>query len=266
MHCFIEASTALILKKRVFANFKFRPITIFFRGEGKVKQKTSIVVLTLAAIMIMAFSSFNNVSAQETFTEHMSAYGATMIDIPGHPQILIEAYHFDSGHFGSGDVLRIFYNQETTSGNVLQNVAVYTDMTDRIPFLQELSGQSPTSIQSVSASHLEVKKEGNSKTIMIVWKTPLEVPTEENWPAGQINGFTIPPGRLILTGHSHAVSGYATEISADWTQTLTWTSYYAKAAFVCPTWHFGGPVGENSGQNPTIIYKSATLVSIESLG
>jgi hypothetical protein len=118
-----------------------------------------------------------------------------------------------------------------------------------------------TSIQLVSASDLKVSRQGNSKTIMIVWKTPLQVPTE-TW-EGTIPAFTVPPGRLILRGHGEAVFGYETELSGNWLQILNWTGYYANATFACPTWHFGGPVGENGGQNPTTIFTDAILLSAE---
>lgn len=227
-----------------------------------MKRKILIVVLTLAAIMVLTVSGFDKAAALESFTEHMSAYGSTVIDIEGHPQLLIDAYHFDWGEFGSGDVLRVFYYQQTPSGNMYQNVAVYTDMPERASFLQQLFGSNPTSIQLVSASDLEVSRQGKSKTIMIVW-APLEVPTEENWPGGPINGFTVPAGRLIVRGHGQAISGTGTQLSDGWLQILNWNGYFGDATFVCPTWHFGGPVGENDGNNPTTIYTDATLISGE---
>jgi hypothetical protein len=226
-----------------------------------VKHKILMAVLALAAIIIITASSFNTVSALESFTEHMDAYGSTVINIAGHPNLLIDAYHFDSGEFGSGDVLRVFYYQETSLGPMYQNVAVFTDMPDRVPFLQQLFVSTPTSVQLVSASDLEVSREGNSKTIMIVWKTPLQVPAE-TW-EGSIPAFTVPPGRLILRGHDDSTSGTLTDLSANWFQILIWTGYYANATFACSTWHLGGPVGETDGQNPTIIYTDATLDSAE---
>ena len=226
-----------------------------------MKHKILITVLSLAAIIVFTASSLNTVSAQEPFTEHMNAYGSTVLNIAGHPHLLIDAYHFDSGEFGSGDALRVFYYQETPSGPMFQNVAVFTDIPNRVPFLQQLVASNPTSIQLVSTSNLEVSREGKSKTIMIVWKTPLQVPTE-TWEA-PIPAFTIPPGRLILRGHDEPVPGSDTKLGGNWLQTLTWTSYSANATFACPTWHFGGPVGENDGQNPTTIFIDATLVSTE---
>jgi hypothetical protein len=95
-----------------------------------------MAVLALTAIMIITAPSFSTVSALESFTEHLNAYGSTVLNIAGHPHLLIDAYHFDSGEFGSGDVLRVFYYQETPLGPMFQNVAVFTDMPDRFPFLQ----------------------------------------------------------------------------------------------------------------------------------
>jgi hypothetical protein len=233
------------------------------KGDEKVERKILITVLALAAIIVITASSFGDVSAQESFTEHINAYGSTVVNIAGHPQLIIDAYHFNSGEFGSGDALRIFNYQDTQSGPVFQCVAVFTDMPDRFTFLQQLFTGTPTSVQLVSTSNLEVSREGNSKTIMIVWKTPLEVPTEENWSGGQISAFTVPPGRLIVRGHGDVITGSGIASSDGWLQSLKWTGYTGDATFTCPTWHFGGPVGETDGQNPTTIYTDATLVTQE---
>ena len=221
-----------------------------------------IVVLALLAIITITTSSFNNVSALE-FTEHINAYGSTIINIADHPTLLIDAYHFDFSDFGQGDVLRIFYYQDTLFGPIFQNVAVFTNIPDRFTFLQKLFISSPTSVQLVSTSDLEVRREGKSKTIMIVWKTSLDVPTETAWLGGPIQAFNVPPGRLNLRGHGNIISGQLSELSGNWLQILKWTGYNGNATFTCPTWHFGGPVGENGGNNPTIIYTDASLISGE---
>ncbi len=228
-----------------------------------MKRKTFILLLALTGIIIVAASSFDTASARiiETFTEHMDAYGSTSISVDGLPQILIDAYHFDSGKFGSGDVLRIWCWQDTPIGPVLQNVAVFTDMPDRADFLAQMFRFTPTSIQLISSAELDVSREGNSKTVMAAWKTALQVPAETWWP-GEIPAFTIPPGRLVFRGHGEDVSGTFTKAgSGGWIQTLTWTGYYGNATFICPSWRFGGPVGENGEESQTIVYTNATLVS-----
>lgn len=227
-----------------------------------MRHNVLIIVMTFMVIIVMTFSSFGNVFALESYSEQMNAYGSSVINIAGHHQLLIDAYHFDTGDFGSGDVLRVFYYQNTTLGPIFRNVAVFTDMPDRITFLQQLSLNTNTSVQLVDDFDLDVRREGKSKVIMIVWKQPLEVPTE-NWYSEEIQGFAVPPGRLILRGHGNVISGNLFELSNNWLQILTWEGYYADATFVCPSWHFGGPVGENDGENPTIIYTNATLLSGE---
>ncbi len=220
-----------------------------------------MMLLALAAIITIASSSLDPASARiiQTFTEHMNALGSTIINVRGQ-QILIDAYHFDSGEFGSGDALRILCYQDTPIGPVLQVVAVFTDMPQRVNLLSQFYQSTPTSTQLVDPSDLQVCREGNSKTIMVVWETALEVPTETWW-SGVISAFSIPPGRLVFRGHGDTISGSSTGTGAGgWIQTITWTGYYGNATFICPTWHFGGPVREIEG-NPTVVYTDATLIS-----
>jgi hypothetical protein len=229
-----------------------------------VKRKILIVALALATIMPIVFSSFGTASARviATLADHIDAYGSTVIDVTGHPKVVVDGYHLDYGDLGSGDVIRISsYVDTPVFGQMCVAKAIFTDIPQRANFLQQFYEPNPTSIQLLDPSDIRVTREGKSKTIMIVWKEALQVP-EENWYEASAPAFTLPAGRLIFRGHGEAAS-YSASISGSsgWFQTATWTGYYGDATFVCPAWHFGGPVGESEGDYRTNIHTDMTVVS-----
>ena len=230
-----------------------------------MKRKILMAVLVLAATVTIAVSSFDAVSARviETFTDHINAYGSTVIDIDDHPKIIIDGYHLDFGDLGSGDVIRVFcYAVSSVFGPRYYLVAIFTDIPQRASFLRDYHLIKPTLIQLVDASDIEVSREGKSKTIMIVWNEALEVP-EENWLVASTPAFDIAPGRLIFRGRGDAMSISSSDTGGGgWSQTATWENHhYGNATLVCPTWHFGGPVGENEGDSRTNICTDMTVVS-----
>ncbi len=230
-------------------------------------KKALISVSVMVFVILFAVSNFSFVSAAlgplppGTYIEHMSAYGQTVIDIAGHPKIVFDGYHFDSGDLGAGDVFRILLPVLAPTGaTVYLTIAIFTDIPGRISLLQRVYGFNPTSIQLVDSSDIEVRREGKSKTIMFIWKTALEVPAEQ-WPGSLVPAMTIPPARLIFRGHGDAISGSQSASGTGWTQTVTWTGYFGNATFVCPTLDFGGPVGINAGEYRTKIWLDATLTT-----
>jgi hypothetical protein len=102
---------------------------------------------------------------------------------------------------------------------------------------------------------------------MAVWTQALEVPDEYWGPQGQqslVPAMTIPPGMLIFRGHGDVVSGSDRSGGPSpkpYSQTITWTGYYADAAFVCLKWHFMGSVGVNDGKYQTNIRTDATVTT-----
>lgn len=222
---------------------------------------TTLTLLLVAAIAVLNVAPTSAV----TYTDHQNAYGTVVLNIDDHPQILIDSYHIDySTTFGTGDVIRIWYN--TTQGYL--PVAVITDIPERVSFFEELYGILPTSIQLVDTSAITLLREVHSKTLLAVWATTLQVP-EEHWgPTGALvtPALTIPPGLLIFKGYGGVITGSSTTIAnpllgQTWNQTITWTGYYAHATLFCPAWHFFGRVGENEMQNRTAVRFDATVVS-----
>jgi hypothetical protein len=228
---------------------------------GEKLRKVAVLILAVALSLTFAVSSFSTVSATVTYTDHQNALGASVIDVEGHPKIVIDGYHFDSGDLGVGDVIRISYYMGVIGGkDRYWPVAIFIDIPQRAGFLADFYATYPTSIQLVDDPDIDVRREGKSKTIMIVWKTALEVP-EEQWGARTTPAFTIPPGRLIFRGHGDEISGTGTGTGNGWLQTATWTGYYGDATFVCPTWDFGGPVGVDEGEYRTAVRTDVTIVS-----
>ena len=232
-------------------------------------KKCKFFAITLAIFLagVITASNFSPVSAAVTLTDHVNAYGSTVINVDGHPLIVFDGYHIDSGPLGSGDVFRIWYYTGLPAPYAYFPVAILTDMSQRISLFNELYVPFATSVQLVDSSAMEVSRQGMSKTMMVVWKTALEVP-EERW--GQTGAIvtpamTIPPGRIIFRGHGDATTGSSNSVPSYpgqvWSQTTTWTGYYGDATFVCPTWDFGGPVGVAEGPYSTSIRTEQTIVS-----
>jgi len=242
------------------------------RGGEKVK-KVSVAVSVLALLMTFAVVSPtfavvyspSPVIAPGTYVDHENAFGETVIAIDGHPTFVIDGYHFDSGFFGSGDVIRILRYFVLPIGPTYLPVAIFTDIPQRVGLLKILWAGYPTSIQLVEPSAIEAVREGKSKNIHVVWKTALEIPDEYWGPPGMpkvlVPAMTIPPGRLIFRGHGDAFPASSSQTTSTFTQTVTWTVYYGNATFVCPTWDFGGPVGVNAGQYRTNIRPDATVTT-----
>ncbi len=231
-------------------------------------KKSLLLVLAMALLVMLEVSSFSPVSAAlspGTYTDHQNATGQTMIDIAGHPKIVIAGFHYDYGDLGSGDVIRIF---RYVTGFKLPNgtavdtwiaVAVFTDIPRRLELFKILY-RYYTSLQLISdPSAIEVVREGNSKNIHVVWKTPLVVPDEQWGPPNFVPGFTLYPGKIVFRGHGDLLSGVE---GAGTVQTVTWSGYYGNATFVCPMWEFGGPVGVNEGPYRTFIRIDSTIVTV----
>ncbi len=223
-----------------------------------------VVVSAMVLVILFAVATFSSASAAIApgiYVDHTNAQGGTIIDIDGHPKIVFDGYHFDYSDLGAGDVIRILLPVVTPMGaTVYLPIGIFTDIPDRISLFQKLYAGFNTSIQLVDSSDIEAKREGKSKTMMVVWKTALEIPAER-WPGGLVPAMTIPPGRLIFRGHGDAVSISSNSSGPGWSQSVTSTGYYGNATFVCPTWDFGGPVGVNEGNYRTIVRTEGTITT-----
>ncbi len=235
--------------------------------EVKNVKKASVIGIpfTMLLICVFAVSNLTSVAALTTDTAHSDAYAQTVVDIEGHPVFRIDGYHYDSGSvpFEPTSTIRIWrYNP------VLSRWLPVAFITDGSSNAQIFYAGYPTSFQVVEPGIIDVRREGNSKTIRVVWNEDLEVP-EEHWGPPSPDGLTfpamtIPPGMLVFRGHGDSFIRTTTSTTTSpglATQTVTGTYYYGNATFVNPTWNFGGPVGVNEGTNQTIVRTDATAIT-----
>lgn len=231
-------------------------------------KRASVVGITFTMFLVCVIVVSSSVAALTISAEHSDAFGQTLVEIDGHPVFRIDGYHYDSGSapFEPYSVIRIWRYSPAVSRWVV--VGYITDGPSGVSRAQIVYAGFPTSIQLVDSGTIDARREGNSKTIMVVWNEALEVPAE-HWgppsPGGiTFPAMTIPPGRLIFRGHGDSFTSSTTTNSVPpgtWTQTVTGTYYYGNATFVNPTWDFGGPVGVNEGTNRTLIRTDGTVTT-----
>jgi hypothetical protein len=233
------------------------------RFHRKRWKKRVVVFLALTVLIVFLSSSFSSVSAAiapGTYTDHQNASATVLIDIGGPYPIAIDAFHYDSGSLGAGEVIRITLHVSDTLNLPL---AIFTDIPNRIGLFQKIYAGYPTSINLINdPKAIDISRPGMSKTVHVVWKTDLTVP-QENWMGNVVPTFTIPPGMLVFRGHGDVLTGSSSSgVTGKWSQTVTsFENYYRDATFVCQTWDFGGPVGVNTGVYPTLLRFDTTVVT-----
>lgn len=201
----------------------------------------SVVALSLAFIVSAACVA---PALASTDTEHLATTGVALVDVSGHPQIMISFAHFDWGDHGPGNSIGIWEWFAPRNGYMI--VAWIRNSEPQYEWASELVKGMPTVTQQVKPWELQVYRVG--KTAMALWTFTIVVP-EEKWvsPAGTYTtpAVTIPPGCLMLNGYDGVKTGVETAgpYPSGWTGTSPWTGYDAHATFVCPTWHYWGPVG-----------------------
>jgi hypothetical protein len=205
----------------------------------------SVLVLSLAFVVLAA--SVNTALAVTTYTEHENAGGASIIDVPGHTNIMLSVDHFDTGDFycGSADRITIAVSAgESGIGPPFRAVAAYEDNPTRIAFSQQLATGVVQNL--VKRGQIQVFRIG--KTVFAYWTIPLVMP-EETWPDGKVTpAVTLPPGLLVLRGYDESKYSITPSLpigTTGWKVMAETTSYYwAHATLFCPRWHYWGPVAE----------------------
>jgi hypothetical protein len=204
-------------------------------------KKAAVVILALALLMMS--SSFASAFADATTKiEHANAGGNGVIDVPGHTNVLIQASHDNWGDYfsGSADRIMVFVSGGASGiGVPFKYVAAYEDNPERIAFSFEVGGGA---IQ-LKRYQLEIFRIG--KTVFVCWTVPLEIPATGpnvfgNYPTPAV---TIPPGCLVLQGYGDVKSATLSQSYPTWSYVSVSQYYDAKASFICPRWHYCGPVG-----------------------
>jgi hypothetical protein len=198
-------------------------------------------LITLSLITLVLAATVNTALAVTTKTEHMKAAGTSLIDVPGHPKILIVAQHMGQSDFYKGDADRInlFVFFTTPSGGTgLRLVSAYEDNPDRWAFSNQVGGGPPGTRPLVEKWQIQIFR--ICKTVFVYWTIPLVMPATTTTPE-----VTLPPGFLVFRGYGDAESsGGVVNFPSGWTSTTETTGYDAKATLFCPDWHYWGPAAE----------------------
>jgi hypothetical protein len=226
--------------------------------EVKKMEKNSFVSLTIVLVLVVlvSASSLTPALAETIKVDHLNALGMTVVDITGQPKMQVFVSHFDWGDNGAPrDLIRIFVWMAPL--NKYAPVAYFTDSSKSVEHYQLVVYPYPTAVVLVNKWDIQVFRLG--KTVFAYWTIPLVVP-EETWigPAGTTPivtpAFTIPPGGLIFKGYGDIQTGADPPSSGPkYSQTTSWTGYFAHATLVCPKWHYCGDVGVSEGTYATMI-------------
>jgi hypothetical protein len=205
-----------------------------------VKKKFFEFVLTLAIALIVSAACFTPVLAQVSYLEHVSAAGATIVDLAANqPAFKIFVAHFDGGDHGVGDYLEMDTLQIIPGvGTVWATVAIMTDSPSIAALNKDfvyagLPGP-PKNIMLVKHCELEVCRIG--KIVFAHWTAPLVT-----------SAVTLPPGWLLFGGYGSIQNKQLVfHFPNGVTLTVDSVGYAANAAFACPTWKYIGSVGDQS--------------------
>ena len=192
--------------------------------------------------------------AISTNEEHVDIGGVSIIDVPGHPNIMITASHMDRSNFYSGSAVRIMLFVSTAPSGIgppFKFVVAYENNPERYAFSQQVGG-SIQLLNLVNKDQIQVL--GKDKTALVYWTVPMAAPATTTNPFGAATpAVTIPPGWLLLQGYGDTQSNaQSTTYPSLWTWNYQTTVYNAKSTFICPDWQYFGPVAE-TGTSPTVV-------------
>jgi hypothetical protein len=224
--------------------------------EVKKMKKNFVISVTLAVFLVVIVSASSLAPAlAASAVDHANAAGSAVIEIAGQPKIEFFVTHYDWGDNGAPrDLIRVFIWMAPL--NRYAPVAYFTDNSQSVDHYKIVVAPYPTAVVLVDKWDIQVFRIG--KAVFAYWTVPLVVP-EEKWigpsptPPIVTPAFTIPPGGIIFKGFGDKQTGTETVSGLKYTQTTSWTAYYAHATLVCPQWHYCGNVGESEGSFATMI-------------
>jgi len=236
------------------------------RREVKNQMKRSLsieVILALLLALTVSAASFAPACASTTYHEYLSAYAIAVINLPNHPEMELICQHFESSSdHGPGN--QIFVLLWTAKG--FAPAAVLTTSPARASFAPTLWAGFPAASNVILVNQVDLQICRIGKTALVWWTVPIrgtitgDVPgTTVPWStAFGVTSFELPPGSLILNGCGSVTTTttVAGPEPSGWTLTTVATQYNAEGTFLCPSWHYLGPVADT----PTpIIATSAEL-------
>lgn len=208
-----------------------------------MNRKFLLIVLTLAVVF---FASGIAPAFATTYVNHISAMAWTaLIAVPGQPPIGMICSHSDWGYTGRGDTITVCYQ-------AMIPMVTYTDSPSAYNFEKNNVLPPTAAINLVKPGQIQVCRIG--KIVIVLWTVPLVaaagpiIPpaTQPLWPA-----VTVPPGCLVLQGYDGAFPlTFPVDPKTGWTFTYDLKNYLAHETFICPGWHYFGPVGTG---NPAFV-------------
>jgi hypothetical protein len=216
-----------------------------------MNRKILVMAMALIACTFSATTISPAFATAITYTEHGSVVGeGIQIDVPGFTPatgVRFSFAHFDRGNHGIRDNLGIYLWAPNFPGGARWTMTTWISDTDEgAAYIGELMAGSNVKITQLKPWQLQVCMIG--KTAIAYWTTPLEAPAV---PAFGMPAITIPPGCIVLKGYGDLRTGGSTAYYAfsGFTFSTVWSGYSAEGFFVCPKWHYCGPIG---GTDPTL--------------
>jgi hypothetical protein len=225
------------------------------------KMKRSLGVGTVLAVLLAVAVLAAGVApafALTTYHEYTSA-GATVVINPldSLPKMELICQHFESSSdHGPGNQI----NFELISAKGFVPVAIFTTSPARATFAPTIWVGLPAASNVILVNSWDIQVFRIGKIVIVWWAVPIEgtitgdVPgTLIPWSAALgVSSFDLPPGSLILNGYGTATTSttVAGPLPSGWTITSVSTVYNAHGTFLCPSWHYFGPVADTP--TPTI--------------
>jgi hypothetical protein len=206
-----------------------------------MKKLIKGTVLTLSLVIIVVSACFAPAFGSVTYYQHANRSGEVIIDIAGHqPPIMVSVVHLDGGDHGVADFLEVSTYQyiPPLGRSVWATVAVVTDSPSMATFFKDFifKGLPGTPITILLVNHCQLQVSKVCKTVFAYWTESIVTPT-----------VTLPPGCLLFRGYGFAQTDHKVEnLPNGVTITFDTVGYAAHATFVCPSWKYCGPVGDET--------------------
>lgn len=210
------------------------------------------VILTLLLAVTVLAAGVAPVFASTTYHEYLSASGAAVIDLPNHqPKMELLCQHFESSSdHGPGN--NLFFMLWTKNG--FAPVGILTTSPERVAFLPVLWAGFPAASNLIFVNPCNLQVLRIDKIVMVCWSVPIKGTITGNVPGTPIpwstalgvSSFELPPGSLILRGYGDATTSTTVigPLPSGYTLTTVGTQYNAHGTFICPSWHYFGPVAD----------------------
>jgi hypothetical protein len=225
-------------------------------------------ILALLLAVGISAASVAPAFALTTNHEYISARGTIVVNIPNHPEIELVCQRFDAtSDHGAANTLFLFMPTK----NGFAPVAVLSTTQERVTFQQKLFAGYPMGDNAILVDKCDLQICKIGKTIVAYWTVPIKGTITGNVPGTAIpwsaaigaSSFEVPPGGMILTGYGASTTSQTTAPLASGYTIVSHSNvqYSAHATFICPSWHYFGPVAETTTPTPTVSTNTELVIS-----